>query len=230
MMGVENVVYKVKDGGDAKWTVSAGGTIQKIDDIDIVLKNEVTKMNVIYKTAVPNIKPIYYLAAIMLAFVVWGIVCLCQKRGRLAEIRPAALVLLSVYIFLIFASTVFSRRISADYNYELVPFWSYRRIMAGSQSLFWEDIFNVIMLIPVGFLLPACRKKGEKPVVGIRWVMLITFLISLTIEVLQLVWKRGLFEFDDMFHNTLGGLVGYGIYILVEYFVGQTGESSNLAH
>jgi glycopeptide antibiotics resistance protein len=123
-------------------------------------------------------------------------------------------VLLSVYVFLVFASTVFSRRISVDYAYELLPFWSYRQIMAGSRSLFWEDVFNVIMLIPVGFLLPACRKNGEKPVFGIRRVMLITFLISLTIEMLQLVLKRGLFEFDDMFHNTLGGVIGYGIYAL----------------
>jgi glycopeptide antibiotics resistance protein len=86
--------------------------------------------------------------------------------------------------------------------------------MDGSRSLFWEDVFNVIMLIPVGFLLPACKKNGAKSGIGIRGIMLITFLISLTIEMLQLVLKRGLFEFDDMFHNTLGGVIGYGIYVL----------------
>jgi glycopeptide antibiotics resistance protein len=170
-------------------------------------------MNVIYKTAVPSIKPSYYLAAIVLAFVVWGIVWVCRRYGKLAEIRPAAMVLLSVYVFLVFASTVFSRKVKADYAYEFVPFWSYRRIMAGSRSLFWEDVFNVIMLIPVGFLLPACKKNGAKSGIGIRGIMLITFLISLTIEMLQLVLKRGLFEFDDMFHNTLGGVIGYGIYV-----------------
>jgi glycopeptide antibiotics resistance protein len=169
-------------------------------------------MNVIYKTAVPNIKPIYYLAAIVLAFVVWGIVWVCRRYGKLAEIRPAAVVLLSIYLFLVFASTVFSRSAKTDYAYELVPFWSYQRIMAGSRSLFWEDVFNVIMLIPVGFLLPACKKNSAKSGIGIRGIMLITFLISLTIEVMQLVLKRGLFEFDDMFHNTLGGVIGYGIY------------------
>jgi glycopeptide antibiotics resistance protein len=46
-------------------------------------------------------------------------------------------------------------------------------------------------------------------------IILIGFLISLTIEILQLVTKRGLFEFDDIFHNTLGvaiGELGYWIW------------------
>lgn len=40
-------------------------------------------------------------------------------------------------------------------------------------------------------------------------------LISVCIEVVQLVFHRGLFEFDDMFHNTLGTLIGIGIFLFV---------------
>ena len=41
------------------------------------------------------------------------------------------------------------------------------------------------------------------------------FAVSLTIELTQLITKRGLFEFDDMFHNTLGAIIGYGVYQLI---------------
>jgi glycopeptide antibiotics resistance protein len=70
------------------------------------------------------------------------------------------------------------------------------------------------MLLPIGILLPivlgAVWKDASKNIF-VR-VVLIGFFISLTIEILQLVMKRGLFEFDDMFHNTLGVAIGYWIY------------------
>ena len=33
--------------------------------------------------------------------------------------------------------------------------------------------------------------------------------VSFVIEVVQLVFKLGLFEFDDIFHNTLGAVIGF---------------------
>ena len=35
--------------------------------------------------------------------------------------------------------------------------------------------------------------------------------ISVMIELLQLIFKRGLCEVDDVIHNVLGTLIGYGI-------------------
>ena len=46
---------------------------------------------------------------------------------------------------------------------------------------------------------------------GERWglkVVLIGFLLSASIEIAQLVFRIGLFEFDDMIGNTLGCLIG----------------------
>lgn len=45
------------------------------------------------------------------------------------------------------------------------------------------------------------------------------FSFSVCIEFLQLVWKRGTCEFDDIFHNTLGCMIGYGIYKGIEYVI-----------
>ena len=35
---------------------------------------------------------------------------------------------------------------------------------------------------------------------------------SFVIELLQLIFRCGLFEFDDMIHNTLGATIGYGVW------------------
>jgi glycopeptide antibiotics resistance protein len=89
-------------------------------------------------------------------------------------------------------------------------FWSYREIWAGSQGLFWEDVLNVILLLPMGVLLPVVfgDSLSNHNKMFTR-VILLSFLTSLTREVLQLIFKCGLFEFDDLFHNTLGAAIGY---------------------
>ena len=39
--------------------------------------------------------------------------------------------------------------------------------------------------------------------------------LSLLVEVLQLITSRGLLEFDDVFHNMIGAVVGVGIVMVV---------------
>jgi glycopeptide antibiotics resistance protein len=215
-------------------------------------------MDYIVSSADPRINPVYFAIAAIVAILTAVISTYYRKRDKLTTAQSIALTLLTTYIFLVFASTVFSRTPTEDYSYELMPFWSYREIVKGAreshghvwgESLFWEDIFNVFMLLPIGVLLPIVngenRKKNlessksvdeggveessvengvesgaeESDVESTKTrpgrIILIGFLISLTIEILQLVTKRGLFEFDDIFHNTLGvaiGELGYWIW------------------
>ena len=39
--------------------------------------------------------------------------------------------------------------------------------------------------------------------------------ISLLIEILQYVFKRGFSEFDDIFHNVIGCMIGYAVSLIV---------------
>ena len=90
---------------------------------------------------------------------------------------------------------------------ELHLFWSYR---AGSSELLKENILNVFLLMPVGVLLPCVGAGfGQTVLFGSLW--------SLMIETLQLITQRGLFELDDIFHNTVGVVVGYLIYLLLRW-------------
>ena len=36
------------------------------------------------------------------------------------------------------------------------------------------------------------------------------------IEVVQLILHRGLFEFDDIVHNTFGTVIGIGVFIFIK--------------
>ena len=41
--------------------------------------------------------------------------------------------------------------------------------------------------------------------------------ISVTIEALQFCFLKGFSEVDDVMHNTLGCMIGYGMYALTRY-------------
>lgn len=48
-----------------------------------------------------------------------------------------------------------------------------------------------------------------------KWVVLVSFLLSIAIEAIQYVTGLGIAEFDDVFGNTLGG----GIGVMVAYAI-----------
>lgn len=173
-------------------------------------------MDYIFSSANPRIEPVYFAVAAIVALLAGAITARYCRQGEISKAQSIAIVLLAVYIILVFASTVFSRTPGGYYNYELMLFWSYREILQGSKFLFWEDVLNVIMLLPVGVLLPMAMLENESKSKNAKSIFLrvvfIGFLMSLTIESLQLILKCGLFEFDDMFHNTIGVAVGYWIY------------------
>ncbi len=64
---------------------------------------------------------------------------------------------------------------------------------------------NIIGFFPFGFILPLLAKKFQK----LSTVTVATFGLSLTFEILQLVFEFGSFDVDDLILNTLGGILGY---------------------
>ena len=135
-----------------------------------------------------NSLPAYWwLSLIVVALVVWLI------DGRRVTPRP----LLAAYILFILMETIIGRKTGVG-RVELVPFWSY-----SHPELRMEIVLNYLLFMPLGVLLYLCF--GEK--FGLR-VVLAGVLLSASIELIQLVFKIGVFEFDDMIGNTIGCLVG----------------------
>ena len=72
-------------------------------------------------------------------------------------------------------------------------------------------IGNTAMFIPLGIVWPGVFKK-----LNTHWkVITAGFGVSLTIEILQLPFFDRATDIDDLILNTLGFLMGYGIYLLV---------------
>lgn len=64
---------------------------------------------------------------------------------------------------------------------------------------------NIIGFMPFGFILPLLSKRFQK----LGAIVAATFCLSLTFEILQLVFEFGSFDVDDLILNTLGGMLGY---------------------
>ena len=134
-----------------------------------------------------------------------------------------SLTTLIVYIAFVLCSTVFFREIQKDCKFDMHPFWSYKAILNGRDDLVTENILNVLFFMPLGFLLGATFMKN-------KWksALLIGLCLSLCIETLQFVYSKGFTEFDDVMHNTLGCIIGYGLYNLTRYGFEKTSKRSKI--
>jgi glycopeptide antibiotics resistance protein len=64
---------------------------------------------------------------------------------------------------------------------------------------------NIIGFSPFGFILPLLSKRFRM----FKKVMIATFCLSLTFELIQFIFKFGSFDVDDLILNTMGGMLGY---------------------
>ncbi len=124
---------------------------------------------------------------------------------------PTAILLpiLVFYLSFVLTITVFERATSRRAQYELELFWSYRVAAKRRPELLWENFWNVLLFVPIGAMTASILRK--RPWLG----AVLGVLLSVGIELTQLWLHRGLFEFDDIFHNTVGAVIGVGVYLLV---------------
>ncbi len=124
-----------------------------------------------------------------------------------------------LFYFLFFSERYGRTDISDEYHYNLVlfreikRFYRYREIL-GMKSVMINLAGNVVAFMPFGFFLPILWQKSGKLLYVTFW----SFSFSLVVETIQLVYKVGTFDVDDLFLNTLGGIFGYMMMRLL--FVG----------
>ena len=104
------------------------------------------------------------------------------------------------------------------YQYNLVPFKEITRYfryydVLGPTLFMINMIGNVAAFMPFGFFLPIISRRSKK------WynTVMFGFVFSLMLETLQLVFKVGSFDVDDMFLNTLGAGIGFYIHGIAHY-------------
>ncbi len=168
------------------------------------------ELRVYLNTAMAEIPTGFYYGIIAVISII--IIFLNRYKDIKKRLRCYAVVLLVGWICLVFGTAVVFRQTHAERGYSLIPFISYWEY--GEKSYFMErfaiNLLNVALFVPVG-LLVGCGFRN------ISWkrVLQIGFFLSLTIEVLQFIFKKGYAEVDDVIHNVGGCLIGYGIYIIL---------------
>ena len=120
--------------------------------------------------------------------------------------KAAVLILLAAWFLLVLFLTTFNRGANYTGKINISLFSGYINAWnEWSLSEYQLIIFNVLMFSPLGFLLPFLGSKTKKLSVA----SLISFLVTLFIEALQLLTGQGIFELDDLFHNFVGSMFGY---------------------
>lgn len=133
-----------------------------------------------------------------------GVIVCCILRNKICISQAIAIFVMILFLGIVFGSTVFTRESDAR-QYELQLFWSWRNIIRdGDMMLLKENVLNCLLLLPAGVLLPFILNHK------VKWYYSLLFGIgiSVVIEVCQLIFMRGLFEWDDMIHNGLGCMLG----------------------
>lgn len=144
------------------------------------------------------------------------------KQGGKISLREVFLGLaLSVYLVFLFGVTLLNRTSGEGQGAQLELFWSYRKIYQNhSKALMRQILYNMLAFVPWGILIPLCFEN-----VRCFWkVAGSAVMVSMFIEITQFVGQCGLCELDDVVHNSVGSMIGYGIYRGISCFLSATRE------
>lgn len=161
---------------------------------------------------------------IMAALALEGIHRLFETKHKVtnsALFNQMMILILAIYFTGVCHFTLLHRDTTAGMRYELSLFWSYRyTVENGSLEYFKEVVYNILLLLPMGILMPMYLKPFQK------WKMTVAtgFLLSAVIEASQLMFHIGLFELDDLFNNTLGACMGYSVYYVLACMIHKEKE------
>ena len=92
---------------------------------------------------------------------------------------------------------------------ELIPFHSYRAVIAGeNKEILRSNFMNVVLFYPAGLLACELLPKSWSQAKRIILVAVLFALVSAGIEFCQYHFALGQAEVDDVIHNALGALIG----------------------
>ena len=145
-----------------------------------------------------------------------------KNADRIAKIT--FILYIALMLWLLFGQRV-SNDVQGGYwdelsqNINLVPFRTIGRYMDrlynSAGKLNHQAVINlggnVIMFIPLGFLLPFVSDRAKK----LKNCFVMTFALLMLVETVQLFTLLGSFDIDDLLLNIIGIMLGYVIYVKI---------------
>ena len=131
--------------------------------------------------------------------------------------RLLFIIYMMITLYVVFFAEQMGRKTGTAYRYNLVPFMEIKRflrLMDGEWkwTAWFNLVGNILCFIPFGMFLPAVCRWART---FVRTTIL-TVTFSMMIETIQLYLKIGIFDVDDLMLNTIGGIIGYCIYKIVQ--------------
>ncbi|MFT8321171.1 MAG: VanZ family protein [Bacillus sp. (in: firmicutes)] len=124
-------------------------------------------------------------------------------------------IMFSLYLFLLIYLLFFSayrQTVHGQLSYNFIPFKElvdeWNSIDAFHLSVLTNNLFgNILAFMPMGFFIPFLSKKQS-----FIKIVILSFLLSCSIELLQLFFYIGVCDINDTLLNAIGGGLGYCVY------------------
>ncbi|MCT2536329.1 VanZ family protein [Aquibacillus koreensis] len=126
------------------------------------------------------------------------------------------LIYLTFLLYLLFFSH-YRQAVKGNVGYNIIPFESILSYLSNfdkfSIYVLTDNFFgNILAFIPFGFLLPTIWTKVR----AFIKILALSCCCSLSIELAQFLFQVGAFDVDDIILNTVGGGVGFSLYLLIK--------------
>lgn len=118
-------------------------------------------------------------------------------------------------IYFLFLAEWYGRTgVSEEYRYNLELFREIKRFIIyrdqlGAFAVFANLAGNILIFVPYGFFISMASRSR-----GFFKTLFFSMGLSLCVEITQLFSRVGSFDVDDILLNTVGGVVGYIIFLI----------------
>ena len=131
------------------------------------------------------------------------------RASLLPVLKRGWVVLFFLYLSAMLISTIFARPVTNPFQGVLGHFWFWKGYIRWNN----EIIENTLFFIPYTFLF----LQAAAPKRPVRAAFLLSAATSAAIELIQLVFWLGLFQLSDILYNTLGGMLGCGLWFVLKW-------------
>ena len=135
----------------------------------------------------------FIVVSVMLYFCVW----LKDRNLKLKKIIYCTLC--GAWIVFMIEITLLGRGSNVINTYKTI-FSSITEFINGNYNIIYDMIFNVLLFVPFGFFVSL--------EVSVKYSIILNLITSLSIEIMQFITCRGLFEISDLILNFFGGSLG----------------------
>ena len=143
---------------------------------------------------------------------------LLKNKQKINVGKEVIMLTFIVYILCLF-QIVTSQDVSGVHGINLTLFKELTRYQFGSRLFIRNILGNILMFIPFGFFTSYFLKLDKK-----RIIVYLTLVVSVVIELIQLKIGRA-FDVDDIILNTVGSLLGYFLYRLMDKIFGDLSDT-----